>query len=51
MSKTNYTEPKDFIPEEIRKKHKLGEYYEEEPEKKENRDLNKEFRDYVNDKK
>ena len=50
MDKTKYTEPTEYIPKEIRKKLKLGEFAEtKEPEK--NRDLNKDFRDFVNGKK
>jgi hypothetical protein len=30
--RTVYVEPEDFIPEEIRKKYKLGEYAEKEDE-------------------
>lgn len=46
----NYTEPSNFFPKEILKKHKLGEYAEEEPEKKEKKDrdiTNEEFREYI----
>ena len=51
--KTKYTEPSEYIPKEIRKKLKLGEFAEDKEEKKpENeRELNKAFRDYVNGKK
>lgn len=45
MAKTNYTEPTDYIPEDIRRKLKLGEFAEEE---KENKEVNKEIRDFVN---
>ena len=53
MAKTNYTEPVDFIPEDIRKKYGLGEYNTDETpaEKDEKRDLNNKIRDFVNDKK
>lgn len=43
-----YTESSDFIPKSIRKELKLGEFAEDEKEKKEKEKLNKEFRDYVN---
>ena len=48
MAKAKYTEPTDYIPKEIRKELKIGEFAEEEkkePEKK--KDLNKEIRDFV----
>lgn len=49
MSK--YKEPNDFIPKDIRKKYKLGEFAEDEQKQKEEKDkLNKDFRDYVNNK-
>lgn len=41
-----YKEPEEFIPEDIRKEFKLGEYAEEENEE-EKRELNKTIRDYV----
>lgn len=47
MAKTKYTEPSDYIPKDIRKELKLGEFADEK-KAKENRDLNKKFRDYVN---
>lgn len=47
MKREKYTEPSDYIPKEIRKELKLGEFAEDEKEK-EKRDLNKQFRDYVN---
>ena len=55
MAKEKYIEPVDFIPKDIRKKLKLGEYNDEvypqeDSKKKENRDLNKKIRDYVNKK-
>lgn len=40
-----YTEPDDYIPEEIRKKLKLGEYAEEEDNQKTNENIRK----YVNE--
>ncbi|MBP3238274.1 MAG: hypothetical protein J6M24_04165 [Lachnospiraceae bacterium] len=42
MTKAKYTEPTDYIPEEIRKKYIIGEYAENE----ENNDSEKESRDY-----
>lgn len=49
MSK--YKEPNDFIPKDIRKKYKLGEFAEDEQKQKEEKDkLNKDFRDYVKNK-
>ena len=49
MSK--YKEPDDFIPKDIRKKYKLGEFAEDEQKQKEEKDkLNKDFRDYVKSK-
>lgn len=41
-----YKEPEEFIPEDIRKEFKLGEYAEEENEE-EKREVNKTIRDYV----
>lgn len=49
--KAKYTEPTDYIPEDIRKKLKIGEYAEPDKEEKEKRDLNKKLRNFVNDKK
>ena len=49
MKKNKYTEPTDYIPKNIRKELKLGEYAEEKEDNKK-RDLNKAFRDYVNNK-
>lgn len=46
----NYTEPSNFFPKEVLKEFKLGEYAEEEPEKKEKKDrdiTNEEFREYI----
>lgn len=51
MAKNKYTEPTDYIPKSIRKELKLGEYAEEETKKKEKRELNKEIREFVNNKK
>lgn len=34
MSKRGYTEPTNYLPEEVRRKLKLGEFYEEAPKKK-----------------
>ena len=52
MAKTKYTEPTEYIPKEIRKELKIGEFAEDKEKKTDNkRDLNKEFRDYVNGKK
>lgn len=50
MAQVKYTEPSDYIPKEIRKKLKLGEYAEDEKEteaKKEERDANDKIRNYV----
>ena len=47
--KNKYTEPVDFIPKEIRKKLKLGEFAENPDQEKAK--ANKEIRDYVNGKK
>lgn len=44
--KKAYKEPEEFIPEDIRKEFKLGEYAEEENEE-EKREVNKTIRDYV----
>lgn len=49
MRNSKFTEPDDYIPKEIRKELKLGEFAEDEKEK-EDKKLNKEFRDYVNNK-
>ncbi len=49
--KVVYKEPADYIPDEIQKEFKVGRYY--EPPKKEDtdkRDLNSDFRDFVNGK-
>lgn len=50
-----YVEPVDYIPEAIRKKNKVGEYYEggmeeKEDTAKENARANKQIRDFVNNK-
>ena len=37
-TKITYVEPIDYFPEEIRKKYKLGEYYEESEESAEKRE-------------
>lgn len=50
MAKTKYKEPSNYIPKDIRKKLKLGEFAEGEKAEEKNRDLNKEFRDYINNK-
>ena len=50
MAKVGYSEPDDYFPKDIRKQFKLGEYAEEEPEKKEKKDrdiTNEEFREYI----
>ncbi len=47
--KTSYQEPADFFPKELRKELKMGEYAEDESEKKK-KDENKAFRDFVNKK-
>ena len=33
MKKIGYSEPKEYIPEELRKKYKIGEFAEDEKEK------------------
>lgn len=43
-----YSEPTEFIPKEVRKKFKLGEFA--EPEEQEKEKANKEIRDYVKNK-
>ena len=48
-NKINYSEPKDYIPKELRKKFGLGEFAPDEPKKdekraKENEDLRKVFK-------
>ena len=50
MARTTYTEPADFIPEEIRKKLKLGEYNDDIPDREvdEKAKNNQQFRDYIN---
>ena len=50
MAKTKYKEPSDYIPKDIRKQLKLGEFAEEKKAEEKSRDLNKEFRDYINNK-
>ena len=46
-----YVEPDDFIPEDIRRELKIGEFAEEkEDTAKENARANKQIRDFVNDK-
>lgn len=54
MKRAKYTEPDDYIPKDIRKELKIGEFAEDEKDKKENNERtvsNKEFRDWVNGKK
>lgn len=54
IKRAKYTEPDNYIPKDIRKELKLGEFAEEEKEEKKERDaMNKEFHnyDYVNGKK
>ena len=48
-NKINYSEPKDYIPKELRKKYGLGEFAKDEPKKKtekdkENEELRKVFK-------
>lgn len=51
MAKNKYTEPAEYFPKEIRKKFKIGEFYEEPKDDKEQREKeNKAFRDFVNKK-
>lgn len=51
MDKAKYTEPSDFFPKEIRKEFGLGEFAKpEKTEKKKKDDMNKQFREYVNNK-
>lgn len=51
MKRAKYTEPTDFIPEDIRKELKLGEYAEEqEDEEQERAKENKELRKIINGK-
>ncbi len=47
MKKTPYTEPVDFIPKDIRKKMKIGEFAEEQPRGNDSKITNEEFREYV----
>ena len=51
MQRAKYTEPDDFFPKSVRKEAKIGEYAEtnsdKEKEKKEKRDLNDKFRDFI----
>jgi len=51
MKKAKYTEPKEYIPKDIRKEFKLGEYAEKEDKKankKEERTItNEDFRKYL----
>ena len=51
MANKPYREPTDFIPEAIRKKHKLGEYNDDllYPEEKEDKKTNKKIRDFVDE--
>lgn len=47
--KINYSEPKDYIPKDLRKKYGLGEFAKDEPNKdekraKENEELRKVFK-------
>ena len=47
--KINYSEPKDYIPKELRKKYGLGEFADEpkkteDPKKKENEEVRKIFK-------
>lgn len=49
MSRLTYVEPEDYIPEDLRKKYKLGEYAEEEePTEEEKEQANNEIRNFVN---
>lgn len=50
MAKKTYVEPDNYFPESIRKEFKIGDYAEDEKKKEENRELNKKFRDLVNNK-
>lgn len=48
-NKINYSEPKDYIPKDLRKKYGLGEFAQDEPKKdekraKENEELRKVFK-------
>lgn len=50
-TKVVYSEPDDYIPDEIQRKNKVGKYAElPSKEETEKRELNKKFRDYVNGK-
>lgn len=53
MKRAKYTEPTDFIPKDIRKEFKIGEFAEnaEKKDKKERSISNEEFRNYVDGKK
>ena len=52
MSKREkYVEPNDYIPEDILKELKLGEFAEDENTEKEKERANQDIRDYVNRKK
>jgi len=50
MAKAKYTEPSDYIPKDIRKELKLGEFAEEEQEeeKRVKEKVNKDIKDYIN---
>lgn len=52
MKRAKYTEPADYIPKDVRKELKLGEFAEEEKTKetKEKREANKAIRNFVNGK-
>ena len=52
MEKAKYIEPTDYIPEEIRKELKLGEFAEEEEkrEPKKQREIDEKIRNHIKDK-
>lgn len=50
MNKAKYSEPDDYIPKDVRKRLKLGEYAEDEKAADEKKKAeNQAFRDYVNE--
>ena len=52
MNRAKYTEPSDFIPKDIRKEFKLGEFADETKKvEKAKKETNRNIRNFVNDKK
>ena len=52
MKRAKYTEPNDYIPKDIRKELKIGEFAEDEKKTKKERTIsNEEFKNYVDGKK